>query len=111
MFCTAFGIALFLQQAVALTILRVAVTVLLPVAWMLRSPYLPAAFLVFLIVGVGSHLALLPAAFFPGSLTDITAAIFLIFDSRIGYKEAAAMDAALFRFHGLPPVETINRFA
>jgi hypothetical protein len=105
-----FGIALFLQYAVAFTVLWVAAAVLLPVVGMLRLPPFLAVFLILSIIGVGSHFALLPAAF-AGSLTGITVAIFLIFDSRIGNKEAAAMHTAVFRFHGLPPVETINRLS
>ena len=61
-------------------------------------------FLIFSIVGVGSYFALLPATF-AGSLTSVTAAIFLIFDSWISNKEASAVYTGLFRFHDLPPVQ------
>lgn len=111
MFGAAFGIAFFLQHPVAFTVLGVTVTVLLPVVRMLPlPPVLAVVFLVLPIIGVGSHFALLPAAF-EGSLTDIMVAIFLIFDSRIGNSKATAVNTALFRFHGLPPVQTINRLA
>ena len=104
MFRAAFGIALFLQHAVAFTVLRVTVAVLLPVVRMLRLPRLLAVFLILSIIGVAIHFALLPATF-AGSLTSVTAAIFLIFDSWICFKKAPAVYTGLFRFHDLPPVQ------
>ena len=59
---------------------------------MLRLPHFIAVFLILSITGVSKHFVSLPAAF-AGAMTGITVAIFLIFDSRIGYKEAMAMHA------------------
>jgi hypothetical protein len=60
------------------------------------------------IIGVSGHFVSLPTGF-AGSLTAVTVTIFLILNSRIGNKAAAAMHTAKFQFHGLPPMETINR--
>jgi hypothetical protein len=42
-------------------------------------------------------------------LTAGTVTIFLIFNSWIGNKAAAAMHTTKFRYHGLPPMGTIDR--
>jgi hypothetical protein len=70
--------------------------------WMMVLPQLLTFLLILLVVGIGSHLMSLPAAF-ATTLTGSAAAMGLIFYPGVWNKKTSAVHTAAFAIHGFPP--------
>lgn len=90
-----------LQQTVAFTILRMAVSICLVIIGMELVPVSPAVTLIGFVIGIAQESFLLPLPL-PGSLAFLFTAVALILDPRIGCELLSTMGAS-DRVHGCPP--------